>query len=288
MPPSRPSEGQKTALVTGAGVGGIGGELALQLHNAGYFVICAVRRPESISILLKPGLISIFVDVTDTESIVAAAVTVSDICGNRLDLLINNAGLAINRPALDQDIDVDTRRMLDVNVLGPMRVTKAFAKLLIEARGCVVNIGSVAPIAPLLYSAAYNASKAALHAYSEALYLEMKPFGVHVITVITGGVKSNLVREEKPDLPADSLYTSVQEAFHKRLVSGQDQGMDTETYARHVVGMIQKKTKPRTFWSGGGAFPVWFLYNCLPTGLRLAVMAQRHGLAQLVPRTPLQ
>lgn len=177
MQPDRPNQGQKTALVTGAAIGGIGGELALQLHKAGYFVICAVRRLDSVSAILKTGLTSTFIDVTDAKSVVTAAEVVSELCGNRLDLLINNAGLAINRPALDQDVDTDAFNMLDVNVLGPMRVTKAFSKLLIEARGCIVNIGSVAPIAPLVYSAAYNASKAALHAYSEALYMELKPLG---------------------------------------------------------------------------------------------------------------
>ncbi|KAJ3480015.1 hypothetical protein NLG97_g8167 [Lecanicillium saksenae] len=231
MQPDRPKKGQKTAVVTCAGIGGIGGELALQLHKAGYFVICAVRRLDGVASMLKLGLTSTFMDVTETNLVVVAAEAVSEMCGNRLDLLINNAGLAINRPALDQDIDVDAFRMLDVNVLGPMSVTKAFSKLLIQVRGCIVNIGSVAPITPLPYSAAYNASKAALHAYSEALYMELKPFGVHVVTVITGGVKSNLVREKTPDLPAESLYVSAQQAFHERLASGQEQGMDTAQIA---------------------------------------------------------
>lgn len=173
----RPDHDQKTALVTGAGIGGIGGELAEELHNSGYFVICAVRRLDTVDALVKPGIISLYIDVTATDSITSAAKEVSKLTGGSLDLLINNAGKAINRPALDQDVDAHVYSMLDVNLLGPMRMVIAFSDLLIKAKGCIVNIGSVAPIAPLVYSSAYNASKAALHAYGDALYVELKPFG---------------------------------------------------------------------------------------------------------------
>lgn len=173
----RPRNGQKIALITGAGAGGIGGALATELHNQGYFVFCAVRRPATAAALLKPGMTTVQMDVTSTESVTAAAAQVSEIAGGRLDVLVNNAGIATHRPALDLDIDGVASDTLNINVLGPMRAVKAFADMLIEAKGCVVNIGSIAPIMPLGYSSIYNASKAALHAYSEALRMELKPFG---------------------------------------------------------------------------------------------------------------
>lgn len=217
----RPQPGQKTALVTGAGIGGIGGGLATEFHNQGYFVFCAVRRPDSIKELIKPGMVIIKLEVTDTESIKAAAAQVAEVTGGTLDVLVNNAGVAKHRPALDADIDGDVRHLMDVNVLGPMRVVKAFSKHLIAAKGCIANIGSIAPIMPMPLSTMYNASKAALHAYGDGLSMEMKPFGyvtanayfyfafsilttpdsgatltprdsVDVVTILTGGVISQI------------------------------------------------------------------------------------------------
>lgn len=172
-----PTAGQKTALVTGAGIGGIGGSLATELHQAGYFVICAVRRPSSIDDLLRPGMVAIELDVTSTESIATAVKNVSSITNEKLDVLINNAGSATHRPALDLDVDGVVASMFDVNVLGVMRMVKACSDLLINAKGCIVNIGSIAPIVPLVYSSAYNASKAALHAYGDSLRMELQPLG---------------------------------------------------------------------------------------------------------------
>lgn len=107
-------------------------------------------------------------------------------------MLINNAGSAVHVPALDLDIEGAVKNMFDVNVFGVMRMVKACGPMLIVSEGCIVNVGSIAPIVPLAFSSAYNATKAALHAYGDALKLEMEPLGVQVTTIITGGVKSNI------------------------------------------------------------------------------------------------
>lgn len=91
-------------------------------------------------------------------------------------MLVNNAGAAAHVPALDLDIDGVVRNMFEVNVFGVMRMIKAFSGLLIKAEGCIVNIGSIAPIVPLVFSSAYNATKAALHAYGDCLRIELAPF----------------------------------------------------------------------------------------------------------------
>ncbi|EGX96201.1 short chain dehydrogenase/reductase [Cordyceps militaris CM01] len=278
----RPEPGQKTALITGAGIGGIGGALATELHRQGYFVFCAVRRPESITALLRPGMVVVPLEVTDTASVEAAAARVAAVLDGRgLDVLVNNAGVVKHRPALDSDIDGDVRHLFDVNVLGPMRVVKAFAARLVAARGCIVNIGSVAPIVPLAFSTSYNATKAALHAYGDTLSMEMKPFGVDVVTVVTGGVKSNIVRGN-PSLPADSLYMPIESFWrHRTQMSNGDESMATDAYARTVVRMIQAKKRPLWFWAGAKSTLIWFLYNFVPKRLRLYIMARRFGLLSL-------
>ncbi|GAB0146446.1 hypothetical protein EsHS_00006846 [Epichloe bromicola] len=273
-----PQAGQKTALVTGSGVGGIGGSLATELHEAGYFVFCAVRQTSAIRQVLRPGMVAVELDVTSSDSVAAAARTVSARASDGLDVLVNNAGLATHRPALDLDVDGVVASMFDVNVLGVMRVVKAFSDLLIRARGCVVNIGSIAPILPLPYSSAYNATKAALHAYGDCLHMELKPLGVDVLTMITGGVKSNLVRETSPSLPDHSRYLPVQKYWLQRVTASQDGAMDTDEYARSVVREIQKKKRPIWSWSGGSAWLAFFLHHFVPRRVRFYMMARRFGL----------
>ncbi|OAA60849.1 short chain dehydrogenase/reductase [Cordyceps fumosorosea ARSEF 2679] len=277
----RPQPGQKTALITGTGVGGIGGALATELHRQGYFVFCAVRRPDSITELLRPGMAVVKLEVTDTASVEAAAAEVAAVTGGTLDVLVNNAGVVKHRPALDSDIDGDVRHVFDVNVLGPMRVVQAFGKQLIAAKGCVVNIGSIAPVVPLAFSSSYNSTKAALHAYGDALSMEMKPFGVDVVTVVTGGVKSNITRGN-PSLPADSLYMPIEKFWRNRTqISNSDESMATDVYARTVVRMIQSKKRPLRFWAGAKSTLAWFLAMFVPLRWRLYLMAKRFGLLTL-------
>jgi 1-acylglycerone phosphate reductase len=75
------------------------------------------------------------------------------------------------------------RDIFEVNIFGVVMMCQEFVRLLIAAEGLIVNIGSVAPMMPLLYTGPYNASKGALHAYGDTLRVELKPFNVHVMTV---------------------------------------------------------------------------------------------------------
>jgi 1-acylglycerone phosphate reductase len=74
---------------------------------------------------------------------------------------------------------------------------QVFAPLLIQAKGTIVMVGSLAGVIPYVFGSVYNASKAALHAYANTLRVEMKPLGVSVITIVTGGVKSRISRTER-------------------------------------------------------------------------------------------
>ena len=141
---------------------------------------------------------------------------------------------------------------------------KAFSPLLIRARGTIVQIGSVAGVIPYVFGSVYNASKAALHAYSDSLRIELAPFGVSVITVVTGGVKSNITRTKRV-LPEDSLYADLEESFKRRQGHSQVVGMDTTAYAREVVtkllagdGWIWKR---RSIWAGGSANLIRWLFT---------------------------
>jgi 1-acylglycerone phosphate reductase len=114
--------------------------------------------------------------VTIPNSVAAAKEKLSALTGRRLDILINNAGQGSPRPCTDLEIETTVKGIFDVNIFGVMRVVQAFVPLLIEAEGMIVNIGSIAPVIPLVFGGAYNASKAALHAYADCLRMELKPF----------------------------------------------------------------------------------------------------------------
>ena len=132
-------------------------------------------------------------ELTSNESIKELHKRVTEITGGKLDILYNNAGRNYVIPALDYDDD-ELQELFQANLFSLMKMCSTFAPLLVEAKGTIVQTGSVAGIMPYVWGAPYNAVKAALHTYSDTLRVELAPLGVRVITVVTGGVKSNIAR----------------------------------------------------------------------------------------------
>ncbi|GEQ70615.1 hypothetical protein JCM33374_g4293 [Metschnikowia sp. JCM 33374] len=131
----------------------------------------------------------------------------------------------------------------EVNVFAPVRLTREFAALLIKARGTVGFTGSVSGVVPFPFSSIYGATKAAIHQYAAMLRLEMKPFGVTVLNVITGGVHTNIA--DKRDLPSNSWFRvpGIEEAFlERREMAKRNNPMPVEQYARKVVDDFENQT----------------------------------------------
>jgi len=167
-----------------------------------------------------------------------------------------------------------------------MHICSVFSPLLIRSRGTIVQIGSIAGIIPYVFGSIYNASKAALHSYSDSLRVELAPFGVSVITVVTGGVKSNIARTERV-LPEGSLYADLEENYQRRQKHSQEVGMDNALYAREVVGKVLAGDgwiwKRRTIWAGGSANLVRWVSTFVGTesGFWDWIMTRMFGLGQL-------
>ncbi|KAI5802930.1 hypothetical protein FPQ18DRAFT_15367 [Pyronema domesticum] len=277
---------RKTVLITGAGVGGIGGELAKQFHSRGYRVFAAVRRLETVKELEELGVESVYLDVTDPSSIAAARDEVAARTSGKLNVLVNNAGQGSPRPATDLEIETTVKGIFDVNVFGVMRVVQTFVNLLVSAAGdgeeaTIVNIGSIAPIVPLVFGSAYNASKAALHAYADCLRMELRPYGIHVLTAMTGGVRSSIVRRTASDIPQNSLYRPIYDSWLKRIGLSQSTPMDTATYAKGLVDEVVRGSKKPWFWRGHFAWRAWFLNTFLWKGFTDYFMMKRFGLVKL-------
>ncbi|GFP59103.1 short-chain dehydrogenase virD [Trichoderma asperellum] len=179
---------QKFALVTGCGKGGIGEALVLEYTRRGVHAIATVLPNEDSDHLTTAGITWFPLDVRDEKSVIHLKEEILAVTNGYLDFLVNNAGICYTMTAIDTDVN-SVKRMFEVNVFGPMQMVHHFHDMLIRAAGTIVNIGSIGGVVPYMYGASYNASKAALHHYSNTLRLEMSPFNVKVITRLTGGMQ---------------------------------------------------------------------------------------------------
>ncbi|KIJ51328.1 hypothetical protein M422DRAFT_244506 [Sphaerobolus stellatus SS14] len=224
------------------------------------------------------GIKCLELDVTKGESVKRVREQVAELTGGKLDILVNNAGRSYSIPFSDQNMD-EIKAMFDVNVFGVMMVTQEFLNLLIASGdGRIVNIGSIAGIMPYPFGATYSAAKAGIHAFGNTLRQELAPFNVKVITVITGGVKSNIGRN-RLDLPPDSLYYPMRDDFiTKRQGRSQAGGMATDAYARAVVAATLKESPGIWLWKGHFAFFTWFIDTFFPHRIWDILMPSAFGL----------
>jgi 1-acylglycerone phosphate reductase len=180
-----------------------------------------------------------------------------------------------------QDINLDeARACFETNFFGVIAITQTFTPHLIASKGLIVNIGSVAAIVPYVFGAVYNASKAALHAYSRAIRLELEPFDVRVMVVVTGGVQSNIARTPRT-LPEGSLYLPISSDYIRRLTHSQEGAMSHDAYAKGVVAAALKEKPPKWLWRGNKALLIWFVWNYLGSWVFDWFMPRAFGLTKL-------
>jgi NADP-dependent 3-hydroxy acid dehydrogenase YdfG len=180
-------------LITGA-TSGIGRDAAVRLVRAGHLVLAGGRRPEALADLARAAgdrLEPVVLDVTDPVSVEAARELVERRTGGRgLDVLVNNAGYALPGP-LEALAEADLRELFDTNLFGLLAVTRAFLPAMRErGQGRVVNVGSIMGRVTMPMLGAYNASKQAVAAVTDALRMELAPFGVSVVLVEPGAIRT--------------------------------------------------------------------------------------------------
>ncbi len=183
---------QRAVLVTGAS-SGIGNQIALTLADEGFYVYAGARKPADIAALSRnANMEGIRLDVTRQDEIDAAVVHVSS-SARGLYGLVNNAGVFVYDPLIEVS-EADMNFIADVNVMGPYRVTKAFAPLLIENQGRITTIGSVAGLFSGPLFGPYGMTKHAMEAYTDALSGEMAKFNVQVSIVDPGNFRSDIMK----------------------------------------------------------------------------------------------
>lgn len=270
-------------LITGCS-SGIGAALAREFHRRGHTVYATARRLESLADLAHAGLRTLALDVNDDASIAAAFAVVRQEQG-RLDLLVNNAGFSQVGAVLDLQRD-DLRRQYETNVIAPMMVARAALPLLRAASGAVIaNIGSIVGLFTTPFAGAYCSSKAALHALTDALRMEVAPFGIQVVTVQPGGVQSSFGNhaEAAIQMPADSIYRGVEQGIRARAQAGQVGATPAEVFVVPVVDALLRSTPPVRVRGGKGSTLLPLLKAWLPTRRFDAILSRRFGLSGWKP-----
>lgn len=181
-----------TALVTGASTG-IGLATTTLLVSQGHAVWAGVRNDADAARLAEVGAHPLLLDVTVPEQVDEAAATV----GDALDLLVNNAGVAITSP-IELLTDDELRAQFEVNLFGVHRVTRALLPALLTARGRIVNVSSISGLVGLPFFGPYAASKFALEGYTDSLRREVSGVGVRVSLVEPGEVETPIWDKSVP------------------------------------------------------------------------------------------
>jgi short-subunit dehydrogenase len=214
------------ALLTGAS-SGIGESLAIELANAGYDLTLVARRKEKLEQVAKKceSKVNCFVIPQDLSKLsgINDLVTKAIEENGPIDVLINNAGVQIVARTEEVSIE-DAEWLLRIDVQAPFRLTHAVLPGMIARKsGTVVDIASLAALAPIPGMYYYNAAKAALAAASESLRAEMKRFDIHVLTVYPGPVKTPMadraLDQYKKD-PMLGLPIGASDVLARRIVKG--------------------------------------------------------------------
>ncbi|KAK5087942.1 hypothetical protein LTR05_002158 [Lithohypha guttulata] len=248
----------KVALITGCSSGGLGAALAIALKPIGYRVIATARNTSKLEETRAAGIESLELDVLSPKSISACVEKLTALTG-RLDLLVNNAGSSYYMPVMDIDV-AKAKEVFDLNVWSLVNVSQAFLPLLLKSPGAkIANNLSIATYLGLPIQATYNASKAAANQITESMRLELAPFDIKVVALLTGSVKSNLFNNlpRNPPLPENSIYRVVPGGLtmmnDPAKLMTEESDMDAQTWAGQVAAELVKVNPPHQIWRGSHA-----------------------------------
>jgi len=276
-------------LITGCS-SGIGKGLALEFKRRQCRVFASARSVSKLKDLEQAGIDVVQLDVASAESVQAAVEEVISRAG-RIDILVNNAGLSSYAPAIEIP-QHELRQLMETNFFGLINLTQTVVhKSMLPARsGTVVMISSMMGEIVTPFNSAYAATKAAVTRYSDALRIELAPFGVHVVTVKPGGVQSDIANNarEKTDamLSAQSEYLPIAKYIKARSEASQHHPMLTHDFAAQVVAKILAPNIPATITLGKNSWLLWLAAKFIPLWVSDLYFSRKFGLSEL--RTLLQ
>jgi short-subunit dehydrogenase len=274
-------------LVTGA-TSGIGLDAVKAFVSKGHRVFAAGRNEAVLRALeAELGVEGVSLDVTSRESIDAAFDLVMERTrGHGVDVLVNNAGYATAGPIVEMD-ERALREQFETNVFGLVAVTRRFAGPMMDRRaGRIVNVGSVSGRIPAPMLGAYHATKYALEAINDAMRMELKAFGVDVVMVEPGTIKTAFAKRTVAeaaaarDASASSRYASVYariDSFEHRFAAFAASTAHTTRALLHAAFARRPCTRyvaPRRFWA------VIAIFQVVPTRILDALTRTAFGLTR--------
>jgi short-subunit dehydrogenase len=174
------------------------------------------------------------------------------------------------------------QRQFETNVFAIVGVTRAMFPVLRRARGLVINIGSVSGVLVTPFAGAYCASKAAVHALSDALRMELAPFGVRVMEVQPGAIASSFAKnaghEAEQLITEQSPWFPLREGIRARAKASQDKPTPASEFAAGLLKAVQQSKPPRLVRLGNGSRALPLMAGLLPKGLLESGLMKRFGL----------
>lgn len=260
---------QKVILITGAS-SGIGYDTATRLAKQGHKVYGAARRIDKMQPLKELGVTPIKMDVTDDASMIAGVNAVMEAEG-RIDVLVNNAGYgyfgAIENVSMEE-----ARKQLEVNVFGLARLTQlVIPHMRQQGSGRIVNLASIAGKLALYFGGWYHVSKFAVEGFSDALRMELKPFGIDVVIIEPGGI-----RTEWGVIAADHLAESSKGTVYEQAALNEANAMkytytrakllsNPSVIAKAICKGVNRRHPKARYRTGRGSHSLVFLHWLLPS-----------------------
>lgn len=240
---------KKVALVTG-GSSGIGYETALELQAKGFVVYAAARRLDRMKKLEEQGVRILPLDVTSEESMQNCVNTIVNNEG-RIDVLVNNAGYGSYGAVEDVPMS-EARRQIEVNIFGLARMTQlVLPHMRAQKTGKIVNISSIGGKVYTLLGAWYHATKHAVEGFSDALRLELAPFGIDVIIIEPGSIKtewSGIAADHIDETSKNGAYKEVSEKVSRTMRNFDG---SPATVISQTIGKAVTVRKPKTRYAVG-------------------------------------
>jgi NAD(P)-dependent dehydrogenase (short-subunit alcohol dehydrogenase family) len=260
---------EKVALVTGAS-SGIGAQTAVKLRSAGFTVYGAARRVERMADLAAEGVQVLAMDVTDVGSIIAGVDRIIAESG-RVDVLVNNAGYG-SYGAIEDVPLAEARAQFEVNVFGAAElIRRVLPPMRAQRSGTIVNITSMGGRIHTPLGGWYHATKFALEALSDCLRVEVGPFGIDVVVIEPGSIRTEwgkIAADKLRDVSGSGPYAALagKIALSLEATSGPNARMVSPP-SRIADTVVRAATarRPRTRYAvGAGAKPLIFLRGALP------------------------
>lgn len=267
-------------LISGCSTG-IGRALALEFAARNWRVFATARKPAAINDLKAANVETAALDVTDEKSITACVDSVIAKVG-RIDILVNNAGLLLIGPLVELETS-ELRHQFETNIIGLAALIRAVAPHMIRRRsGKIVNMSSVSGVLPTPFAGAYCSTKAAVNAFSDSLRMELAPFGIAVVTVQPGGIKSNLSGNADKELDRfqKTPYGSIQNFIVARANASQENATPAEIFAKELVDKLEREKTPKFIRLGKDSTLLPFIAK-FPRAFIDELLSKKFGLDRL-------